>query len=262
MRRLPSEPVSEVYKRKQYQIQKTFQNRMIAVIVTSYLCLLFLLLIFFFNGTLWENFKYRTNGINCEFQCLDFDYGNAILFESSGENFLIDSGNGNHGEELLGFLTSEEIDSINYLFISELSEEYLQSLDMIINSVTVDKIVLPSTDDEQLQKIFDDYIASTPVISQTAIEGMSFRIGKSTVDVTDVSSLSIKLSFGKNKFLILNSEYVPEDKITDFDAIIRNLESFIEIEDISSEKIYRTYLNGDILIKSNEVDLKIKCEKQ
>lgn len=262
MRRLPSEPVYLMNKRIRREGYKWINRRAKLAVIEICIIAVTLVVLFFSSNPFINNFKYRTNGISCEFQCPDFDNGNAILFESSEENFLIDSGNGNHCEELLGFLTSEGIDSINYLFIPELSEEYLQSLDMIINSVSVDKIILPSTDDEQLQKIFDDYIASTPVFAQTANEGMSFRIGKSTVDVTDVSSLSIKLSFGKNRLLILNSGYELDDKISEFDAIIRNFDSVIEIEDISSEKIYRTDLNGDIHIKSNEVDLKIKCEKQ
>lgn len=263
MRRLPSEPVYLMNKRIQREAYKILKRRAKIAVIEICIIVVTLVILFFSTNPLIENFKYRINGINCEFQSPDFDNGNTILFETGREILLIDSGNKNHGEELLRFLSSEEINSINYLFIPELSEEYFHSLDEIFNSVTVNKIILPSTDNEHLQNIFDDYIASTPVFAQTANEGMSLKIGKSTVDVTDVSSLSVMISFGKNKFLILN-RYEVEEEILDFngDVIIKNKDSFIEIMDDSSERVYRTDMNGDINIKSNEVDIKIKCENQ
>ena len=113
-----------------------------------------------------------------------------------------------------------------------------------------------------MHKMFVDYIATTPVFSQNANKGMSFRIGKSTVDVTDASSLSIRLSFGKNKFLILNSGYEHEDIISDVDVMMIIEDNAIEVFDKEPNEKFRTDVDGDIILKSNEIDIKIECKNQ
>ncbi len=248
-----------------------------------------LVALFFSTNPFIKNLKYRTNGTNCEFHCPDFDNGNTIYFECEGENILIDFGNENHSEELIEYLFENNIDKIDCLFVSGKDDKYLKTLDTLINSVTVKSIVLPSADNEMEQNLYDDYIATIPNNSQHANNGMSFRIGKSTVDIIDSCSLSIKISFGENKFLIWNSDDEISDLIYEFDAdviiagegsLINNnlfefsspdicvLNNYIasqsetDIIKSYSKENYRTDLNGDIIVKSNEVDIKIKCENK
>lgn len=264
MRRLPSEPKYLMEKRLQRNANKILKRRTIIALIEIAIIFLFLIILFFKSNPFIDNFKYRTNGINCEFQCPDFDYGNAILFESSGENVLIDSGNGNHGEELCEYLNVKNIGNIDYLFIAETDEDYLKTLDMLIDSVNVETIVLSLTDNDSEQGSFEDYIATIPCNSRYAIKGMSFRIGKSTFDIIDPESMLFKVSFGENEFLVYNVDNEISGSVSDFDAdiLMKNDGSAIEVIDEKTNENLRTDLNGDIIIKSNEVDIKIECEKQ
>ena len=264
MRRLPSEPVYLMNKRIRREGYKWINRRAKLAVIEICIIAVTLVVLFFSSNPFINNFKYRTNGISCEFQCPDFDYGNAIYFESSGENVLIDSGNGNHGEELCEYLNVKNIGNIDYLFIAETDEDYLKTLDMLIDSVNVETIVLSLTDNDSEQDSFEDYIATIPCNSRYAIKGMSFRIGKSTFDIIDPESMLFKVSFGENEFLVYNVDNEISGSVSDFDAdiLMINDGSAIEVIDEKSNENLRTDLNGDIIIKSNEVDIKIECEKQ
>lgn len=291
MKRLPSKPASEEYKHQQYLIQKSFQNRMAALVITAYVCLFALLLTLFFGSSLWDKFKDRLNGVNCEIYVPDFENGSTVFIECEGETAIIDSGINGHDTELLNHLKLNEIEKIDYFIISELNEEYLNVILNISNSLNIGKIFLPLTEDEALHMQFDDLLFSNSAVYSSAFYGMNLYFDDISFTFYDPESVVIDVKFGEHSFLLCNSDSELEilnlkpnldtDVLISLNGILP-FDEFFEcvspealvlidntVDDIgllsiydSPEKIFRTDLNGDIVIKSNEVDLRIECEKQ
>lgn len=260
MRRLPSEPEYLMNKRLRSTAYKIRKKRERAAIIEITIIAVAMITLFIKTSPLINNFKYRINGVDCEFHCLDFDFGNSIYFECGKENALIDSGDENHAEELVEFLTENNIENIDYLFVSGIDEGYNDSFDVLVDYVDVETVVLSSVGVDT--ECFEEYIATTPVNMRHAAKGMSFRIGKSILDFIDEDSLLMNISFTDNKFLINNSNDAFEADDHDYDVIIRKRDYATEVIEKESEKSYLTDINGNIVIESNEIDIKIKCEKQ
>lgn len=298
MRRLPSKPVSEEYKHRQYHIQKVFQNRMAALVITSYLCLFALLLTFFFGSPLWNNFKDRLNSfkmqlnsIDCEIFVPGFDNGSTVFIECEGENALIDSGTKQHTDELLEFIESKGIKKLDYLLISDANTEYTETLEKIINAVEIMKVVVPKCDDE-MYSLYDDLLFMNGKTLWTVDNVTHFGVNKMMFEVIDKEAMSLKISFGNNSFLIYNFvdenselEFINSEPEHDSDVLIslngklpsdKFFETFTpevlvingktDIDISSAEKftedVYITDSNGNIIIKSDEVDIEIECENQ
>lgn len=294
MRRLPSEP-EHIRKEKAREWSEKWRKRRF-VIDCTILCVILLIFVpkFISNSQFVENIKYKFNGIDCEIYVPDFENGNGVFIECEGKTVLIDTGINGHDSELSDFFESENIVKIDYLVLSELNESYLNIISEITGSVTVEKIILPSVDDEELYSQFDNMLFSDGQNYMSSFNGMHFYFEDVSFTYLDSESLVLEMDFGNHSFLIYNSaeenrelEIINSKPYLDADVLISlngNLPSdkFLEtvmpemfiincdenndIDLLSADKlsneIYRTDLNGNILLKSNEVDLEIECENQ
>lgn len=122
MRRLPSEP-EYIRERRliREQIERDKRYFVYVFVVLAVAAVSFAVLLLK-TSPIIDNIKYKLNDIDCEILVPDFDFGNGIYFECEGETLLIDSGNSQHSEELIEFIESNNIDKLNYLLITEISE--------------------------------------------------------------------------------------------------------------------------------------------
>ncbi len=292
MRRLPSEPDSEKYKHTQfqiYQIQKMFQNRMTVMIIVSYLCLFAMLLTFFFNSSLWNNFKDRFNGVDCEVIVPDFVNGNTVLIKCGDEISVIDSGSAEHSEELMQYLNNNKINKLENFFVFEINDGYESVVADIIKSVDINSFIVPPYNEIDGYTEIDEMVLSSEKFHLNSFNGFGFDVEGVLVTVLDEENSSLRISFGENEILVwngkdgqkeldfidsnsalnfdmllINNSQVFSEKLIEFlkpEIIISDKDINIESSDLSAE-FYSTSINGDIIIESNEVDIKIKCEKQ
>ena len=286
MRRLPSEPVSEMYKRRQFAVQKILERRIFWLVITSYGALLFLLIMFLKTSPLADEFRYRFNGTDCVIQCVDYDYGNGVYFECDGESVLIDSGSSEHSEELLNFIENQGIEKIDYFLLPNPSEEYLKVFADVIESVDIVRVVVSQCDDSLYAK-YDDLTFVNVVQLFTADICPYFVAGDLQFDITDAQTMSAQVKFESNLFLLSNlsdenedkefAESVYEEKADLLISLNGRLpsESFFETHTVKnivvsgsemggdsdySAKIHSIDSCGNVIVKSNGVKLKFEYE--
>ncbi len=284
MRRLPSEPEyirERRLIREQIERDKRYFVYICIVLVVAAVSLAVLLLK---TSPIIDNFKYKLNDIDCEILVSDFDYGNGVYFECEGETVLVDSGNSQHTEELLEFIKLNKIDNLNYLLITEISEEYIVTLEKVLDLIDISKIIIPDDDDKSLVEKYDNIIFPKGPIFLTSEQISYFTLGKMKFYIIDSQNLSLDISFGNHNFLVLNGKTVEYLNIKSYSdvLILKNSDllstEFLKMlkpknciinsalnEEIPIPKkysVYRTDNDGEIIISSDEVSLKIKCEKR
>lgn len=286
MRRLPSEPVSEMYKHRQYAVQKIFERKIFWLIITSYGALLFLLIMFLKTSPMADEFRYRFNGTDCVIQCINYDYGNGVYFECDGESVLIDSGSSEHSEELLDFIENQGIEKLDYFLVPNPSEEYLNVFAEVIDSVDITGVVISKCEDSLYLK-YDELTFVNVVQLFTADICPYFVAGDLQFDIADAKTMSAQVKFESNLFLLSNLSDENEDKefaesVYDEKAdllislngrlpskslfethTVKNI--IIDGGEIGSDldcsaKIHSTYSCGNVIVKSNGVKLKFEYE--
>ena len=284
MRKLPSEPE---YIRERRLIRERIERDkryFVFLCVISAVVAVFFAVLFIKSSPLVDNIKYKINDIDCEIKISDFDYGKGIYFECEGESVLVDSGNPQHTEELLEFIELNNIDTLNYLLITELSEEYLYILEEVLNYTDVSKIIVPVNEDKSLIELYDDLIFPKGSIFLTSDKITYFTLGKMKFDIIDSQHLSLDISFGNHDFLVLNGNNVENlDLKSKLDILFFEngdllSNEILEIlrpknciitstlnEDLKISRkysVYNTKTDGDIFVTSDEVILKINTEKR
>lgn len=293
MRRLPSEPDYLRDKRIRSKLNKIKRRRVKIAVIELSIIAITLMVLFIKTSPLIEEFKYKTNGIDCEISNFDFEFGAGVYFECGDSNALIDSGSEGHSDELLRFIKSEEINKLDYLLISDVNTEYIETLGELLKIIEITKIIIPECDDS-LYAIYDELLLANGKSLSSAKSIPCFPVNEMKFQIIDSETMTYKIIFGNNSFLIGNFsdenreiEIINSMPYIDSDVLISlngNLPCDKFLETVSPKKfvincdesdnvnlssaeklsdgIYRTDLNGDITIKSNEVDLKIECEKQ
>ncbi len=284
MKRLPSEP--DYIKERRLIREQMERDKRYFVYICVFLAVaaVYLAVLFLKTSPLIDNIKYKLNDIDCEIIISDFDYGNGLYFECEGETVLIDSGNAQHIEELLEFIESNNIDKLNYLLITEISEDYLVTLKEVLDLIDISKVIIPADDDKSLVQLYDNLIFPKGSIFLTSDQITYFTLGKMKFHIIDGQNLSLDISFGNHNFLVLNGETVEYLNIksksdvlilknsdllsTEFLKMLKPENCIVNSvlnEEISIPKKYSVYItdtDGDIIISSDEVSLKIKSEKQ
>lgn len=284
MRRLPSEPEYIRERRLIRERMERDKRYFLYICVVLAVAAVSLAVLFLKTSPIIDNIKYKLNDIDCEIQYVDFQYGNGIYFECEGETALVDSGTSQHTEELLEFIKSNNIDNLNYLLITELSEEYLLTLEEILSITDISKIVVPDDDDKSLIELYDNLIFPEGAIFLTSDKISYFTLGKMKFNIIDSLNLSLDISFGNHDFLVLNgenAEYLNIKSKSDVLFLMNGSllsKEFLEMlkprnciinsvlsEDIpllKKHSVYSTKTDGDIVVTSDEVTLDIITEKR
>lgn len=282
MRRLPSEPE---YIRERRLIREQIERDkryFVCVCVVLTVAAVSFGVLFLKTSPVIDNIKYKLNDIDCEILVHDFDFGNGVYFECEGETALVDSGNYQHTEELLEFIESNNIDKLNYLLITEISEEYLTTLEKVLILTEVSKIIVPDDGDKSLIDLYDNLIFPEGAIFLTSDKITYFTLGKMKFNIIDSQNLSLDISFGNHDFFVLNGKKVEYLNIklksdvlflkngdlltTEFLKMLKPKNCIVNSvlnEDILIPKrysVYKTKTDGSIIVTSDEVTLNIDTE--
>lgn len=268
MRRLPSEPAYLMQKRIKEEGYKRLRRRLVVELSIFGVFIIFITFMCIKNSDFVKSIKYKFNGIDCVIQCVDYDNGIGVFFESEGETALIDSGAKGHSEDLLNFIESKGIEKLNYLLISDPDEEYLSVLSDVIETTEISKIIVSECDDS-LFAMYDDFLFGEFVILLNAENTTYFQLGEMKFDILDTETVTTRVTFEDNSFLVYNScseetelEIMDLSSYRDFDALISldgNLPSEKLIETVNQKNVI---VNRDAFIKSDGVKFKINFENQ
>ena len=119
---------------------------------------------------------------------LDVGQGDAVLMESGGEYALLDAGPTEGVDNLMGYLSYLEIDSLKYLIMSHPHEDHIGGMQAVLEYVPVEQILLPdfekapypttSTFEAVLQATLERNIPAS-----TMKTGDSYSLGNGEIEV-------------------------------------------------------------------------------
>lgn len=301
MKRLPSTPQHTLQQEIEERKRRIIKGKFISSCVSFLLILIVVVAFWFFDSDFWndiEKTKYenelRTNGVDCELIFSDEENGNAVLLECDGSFALIDSGNGLHKEEILSFLKENNVEKLEYYFVSDLTEEYKSVYKSIIESVEIKEIILPADKTENgITADFDEIAFANGKTVNILDKGKSFYVNTLIIKTIEPYSSSFELSFKNDVFIFWNSDddvaqseavkYFNEEKsyvlwlgknADEGKTILETLTPQYCIVDSENEKynmefiekyadeVYLTNNGKKIVVSSNEVDIEINAENQ
>lgn len=301
MKRLPSTPQYILQQEIEERAQRIIKGKLISLCIFVPLVLIVTAAFWFFNSDFWHDIEktkfeneLRANGVGCELIFSDEENGNAVLLECDGTFALIDSGNELHKEEILSFLKENNVEKLEYYFVSELTEEYKSVYKSIIESFEIIDVILPAAKAENgIMADFDGIAFSNGKTVNILNKGKSFYINSLIVKTIEPYSSSFELSFKNNVFLLWNSDdgIAQTETVKYFNekttyvlwlgknadegkTILETLTPQFCIVDSENEKydvefikkiageVYLTNNGKKIVVSSNEVDIEINADKQ
>lgn len=137
----------------------------------------------------------------------------AIILTTENHSAVIDCGEEDDGDDVVKYLKDNNIDSIDYLFITHFDKDHVGGFPEVVENFAVDNIIVP--DYEGANKEYKEYLNSVSEnnLEVTALsDDMSFILSdclfevnppqkKSYTEGDNDFSLVISLTHGSNKFL-------------------------------------------------------------
>lgn len=301
MKRLPSTPQHILQQEIEERAQKIIKRKFISLCVSFLLILIVTVAFWFFGSDFWndiEKTKYenelRENGVDCELVFLDEENGNAVLLECDGCFALIDSGNGLHKDEILSLLKENNVEKLEYYFVSDLTEEYKPVYESVIESIEIKDVVLPAEKAENgITDVFDEIAFYNGKTVNILDKGKSFYVNTLIIKTIEPYSSSFELSFKNDIFILWNSDddvaqteavkYFNEENsyflwlgknadegkkmletLTPQYCVVDSENEKYNMEFIKkyADEVYLTNNGKKIVVSSNEVDIKINAENQ
>ncbi len=158
---------------------------------------------------------------------IDVGQGLAILAQSEGETLLYDGGDRAHGDQLVGYLLEQQVDTIDYMISSHYDEDHLGGLVKCLKEFPVEEIL--GSDYVHTSDLFNTFMntaTANALIVQYPKVGDTFSFGSGSFTVfgpagikesdSNSNSLVIKLENGENSFLFTGDaeETSEQDMIT------------------------------------------------
>ena len=147
------------------------------------------------------------------FSVLKVGKADAIIMQTENYSIIIDCGEKDDGSEIIEFLSDNNIERIDYLFITHFDKDHVGGAAKVINNIEIDQIITP--DYEGSNDEYENYINAVTENGITPInltENMTFILDdvlfevyppqrKSYTESDNDFSLAISVIHGANSFL-------------------------------------------------------------
>lgn len=160
-----------------------------------------------------------------DFTILKIGQADAIILRTANHSVIIDCGEKDDGNEILEYLQTNTIDTVDYLFITHFDKDHVGGAANVIENVNVKSIITP--DYEGTNAEYESYRASAERKSITPIrlkENMTFTLDdvlfeifgplkKAYKEGDNDFSLAIAATHGENTFLFAGD--AEEERLTE-----------------------------------------------
>lgn len=166
-----------------------------------------------------------------EVHYIDVGQGDSSLIINNADDIsiLIDGGETDYGDDVLGFLKSQNIEELDYVVATHPHSDHIGGLVQVLNNLPVKNVIMP--DIEHTSKTYENLIngilnneANTEVI--IAQNGMNLEFGNlkaeiyapfGNTDDLNNNSVVMKMDYAGNSFLFTGDmEKVVEEEILDY----------------------------------------------
>ena len=144
---------------------------------------------------------------------IDVGQGDSILLSCGGDNVLVDAGDRNAREAVLGYLDAQRITALSAVVMTHPDADHIGSMAAVIDALTVGKIIVPEIKNPPDTKVYNDLIDTVQrreVVIETAAHG-TFSLGEAKVTVlpghpeakgTNNLSVALRIDYGKTSMLL------------------------------------------------------------
>ena len=202
------------------------------------------------------------NGSLLQIDVIDVGNADAILICQGGESLLIDAGENGDGDNVVNFLRSRRVDSLDYVIATHPDADHIGGMDIVINEIPVGKFIMSVMPDSitPTTKTYLDLLEeldSKNVDVTEAGPGSRYSLGKAAINLlgpagefnsTNSMSVVCRVDFGKRRFLFMGDAGIDaEDALLSANADLKA--DFIKIahhgSHSSSQEIFLTAVDPE-----------------
>lgn len=162
---------------------------------------------------------------------IDVGQGDSILISCDDKNVLIDGGDTDAADAILGYLKKQEVTKLDYVIATHPHADHIGSLDDVINEFETENIIMPKIKDSKVPttKVYErllDAIDNNNVNVIEAKPGDSYNIGSGVMEILapvddydDLNNYSVvsRFIYGDTSFLFTgDAEKQAENDILSF----------------------------------------------
>ncbi|MDY3927753.1 MAG: MBL fold metallo-hydrolase [Clostridia bacterium] len=174
-----------------------------------------------------------------DIEILDIGKADAIVLTSQDSTVLIDCGEKGDGKDVIEYLSSKNIDSIDCMFITHFDQDHVGGAKKILNSIDVKKIITPDykgTNDEYNEFIaaLDENELTASILEKTmsfVVDDVLYEIyppkKKRYAEGDNDFSLVIKVTHGENTLLFAGDS--EEERLAELDSQVMLDSDFLKV---------------------------------
>ena len=151
---------------------------------------------------------------------IDVGQGESILIEGGNESVLVDAGENNQGETVLGYLANVGLDQLTMAVGTHPHSDHIGGMDTVMEGLTVGKLLMPDLPDDIIPTT-KTYLSVLDVAEQTDTEmvyaypgdsweicGGTLKVLGPTEDYDDLNdeSLVMRFDYGETSFLLTGDQ--------------------------------------------------------
>ena len=156
---------------------------------------------------------------------IDVGQGDSILIKSEGLNVLIDAGERGNGEQILSYLETQGVKSLDYVIATHPHSDHIGSMAEVLKGIPVANVIMPrlSQKSTPTTKIYENFLqaindSGAKVIA--AAPGQTYEGGRAVMTVLgpcqqedDLNNMSVvvRLDFGSTSFLFTGDAETPSE---------------------------------------------------
>lgn len=145
---------------------------------------------------------------------IDVGKADAMVLSTANHNVIIDCGESDDGDKIIEYLQENNIESIDYLFITHFDKDHIGGFPELVKNIKIDNIIAPDYESEKSE--YENYIKAIEKnkLSVTTLKkDMSFKLDdcifrinppkEKSYDSENDFSLAISVTHGDDKFLFM-----------------------------------------------------------